>query len=509
LTARQHLAYFPALVVLGTGMRSLLPSMRKDLLLPRLGSLRARLVACVWAASLSHFVLATRTAQAIWPFSSNEAAVGTAQWWKQHKNKDAIFDAGKGYRVPGVDGYFDGDGRSIQGPVARERVIEAGEKSDEVGLIPGLDPHAQYSKMKSAVGLGPNETIARQYYMEGDRLFREKHYKAAAEKFQAAVERGPHSPIEQDAMFMVAESYYYGDRYIQARDAYDALVKEHTNTRYMDKVIDHEWAIARYWEKYEETHPDWTGTPNGWDKTRPWFDTIGHAIKTYDNIRLNDPTGPRADDAIMATANIYFSRGRYDDADYHYTLLRKEYPRSELQYEAHLLGLETKLRKYQGENYDGTPLEEAKLLVKTLNTQFVSRLPPEEKKRLANTEALVNKNIASRDFRMAGYYDRKKDYGAAKHYYTAVIEKFPDTELGQKSKERFAEIKGEPDNPSKPLGFLVDLLPENRERTRVARIPELRKGGSLNNAGTRLVETPKPGEDQTETASQPQPTTVK
>jgi outer membrane protein assembly factor BamD (BamD/ComL family) len=486
--------------------------MRKDLLLPRFGSRRARawLVSCVCAAALSFNFGAPRSARAIWPFPSNEAPVGSAQWWKKHK-ANAVFDPPNGYKVEGVEGYFDGDGRPIQGPVARERVIEAGEKTEEVGLIPGLDPHEQMNKIKSAVGLGPNEQIARQDYLEGDRLFREKNYKAAAEKFKAAVDRGPHSPIEQDAMFMVAESYFYGDRYIQARDAYDALVKEHTNTRYMDKVIEHEWAIAQYWEKYEQCHPDWPATPNGWDKTRPWFDTIGHAIKTYDNIRLNDPTGPRADDAIMATANIYFGRGRYDDADYHYSLLRKEYPRSELQYEAHLLGLEAKLRKYQGENYDGTPLEEAKVLVKNLNTQFASRLPPEEKKRLATREAWLNREVASRDFRMAGYYDRKKDYGAAKHYYASVMEKFPDTDLGQKSKERYAEIKGQPENPAKPLGFLVDLLPENRERTRVARIPELQKGGSLNNGGTRYAEQPQPAAEQTQTASQPQaePTTTR
>jgi outer membrane protein assembly factor BamD (BamD/ComL family) len=487
--------------------------MHKDFLLPRFGSLRAHfwVAMCVCVASLSICCLSPRTARAVWPFASNEAPVGSAQWWKNHKNVDAVFEPGKGYQVPGVDGYFDGDGRPIQGPVAQERVIEASEKKDDTGLIPGLDPSVQYGKIKTAVGLGPNEQVARQDYVEGDKLFRERNFSAAAEKFKAAVERGPHSAIEQDAMFMVAESYYFADRYIKARDAYDALVKEHTNTRYMDKVIEREWAIARYWEQYEQKHPDWLATPNAWDKTRPWFDTIGHAIKTYDSIRLNDPTGPRADDAIMATANIYFARGKYDDADYHYSLLRKEYPRSELQYEAHLLGLEAKLRKYQGENYDGTPLEEAKVLLKTLNTQFASKLPPDEKKRLAEKEALVNANIAARDYRMAGYYDRKKDYGAAKHYYATVIEKYPDTELGQKSRDRVAELKSEPDNPTKPLGFLVDLLPENRERTRVARIPELQKGGSLSSGGTRLVEAPKPAADQTETASQPQaqPTTVK
>ncbi len=473
--------------------------------MPRLGSPHARawILACACLAAWTLGVGSARTASALWPFSSEEAPVGSAQWWKKHKNFDAEFEVGKGYKVPGVDGYFDGDGRPIQGPVARERVIEAGEKSDEVGLIPGLDPQVQYGKLKNAVGLGPNEQVARQDYLEGYKLFNEKKYKAAAEKFKAAVDRGPNSPIEQDAMFMIAESYFYDDRYIPARDAYDALVKKHTNTRYMDKVIEHEWQIARYWEQYEQTHPDWPATPNGYDKSRPWFDTIGHAIKTYENIRLNDPTGPRADDAIMATANIYFSRGRYDDADYNYSLLRKEYPRSELQYEAHLLGLEAKLRKYQGENYDGTPLEEAKVLVKNLKTQFASKLPPEEKKRLADKEAWVNREVASRDYRMAGYYDRKKDYGAAKHYYTAVVEKFPDTELGAKSKERIAELKGEPDNPTKPLGFIVDRLPENRERTRVARIPELQKGGSLYNGGTRYAQQPSPATQETQTASQP------
>jgi outer membrane protein assembly factor BamD (BamD/ComL family) len=461
--------------------------------------------------TLSLWVASPRAARAIWPFSSKEEPVGTAQWWKGHKNVDAVFEVGKGYKVPGVDGYFDGDGRPINQPVAPERVIEAGEKKDDMGLIPELDPQVQISKMKTAVGLGPNEAIARKDYAEGYKLFTEKKYGAAAEKFKAAVDRGPHSAIEQDAMFMLAESYFYDDRYIKARDAYDALVKEHTNTRYMDKVIDHEWAIARYWEQYEQKHPDWPATPNGWDKTRPWFDTIGHAIKTYDSIRLNDPTGPRADDAIMATANIYFSRGRYDDADYHYTLLRKEYPRSELQFEAHLLGLQAKLRKYQGENYDGTPLEEAKVLVKSLNSQFGTRLSPEEKQRLTIVSAQLNKEVATRDYRMAGYYDRKKDYGAAKHYYAAVIEKYPDTELSQKSKDRVAELKGLPDDPAKPLGFLVDLLPESRERTRVARIPELKKGGSLNTGGTRYAAEPQPAADQTQTASQPQtePTTTR
>jgi outer membrane protein assembly factor BamD (BamD/ComL family) len=475
--------------------------MGKFVMMPRLGSFRALIsAAVVCAASLIICVATPRTAQAIWPFSTKDAPVGSAEWWKKHKS-DAVFVNGKGYQVAGVDGYFDGDGRPMQGPASTEHVIEAGESKSDAGLIPALDPRVQYDKVKTAVGLGPNEQIARQDYLEGYQLFRDHKYKEAAEKFSAAVSRGPHASIHQDAMFMLAESYFMGDRYIKARDAYDALVKEYSNTRFLDQVIDREWKIAQFWEKYDQRHPHYALTPNVWDKSRPWFDTLGHAIKTYDSIRLNDPTGPRADDAIMATANIYFEHGRYDDADYNYTLLRREYPRSELQFEAHLLGLQAKLRKYQGEDYDGTPLEEAKKLVKDLNSQFANRLSPEEKQRVVTTEAWLNKEIATRDYRMAAYYDKKKNYGAARIYYAEVIKKYPDTELAKQSKDRVAELKGEPDIPAKPLGFIVDHLPESRERARLAQIPELQNGG------TRLAEAPDNGD--TKVGSAPPETTTK
>jgi outer membrane protein assembly factor BamD (BamD/ComL family) len=466
--------------------------MGKCLLSPRLGMLRASavLLALVVATTCGCHSMSQSMRDAM-PFQRTAAQPGTSQWWKKQK-KNRVFDPELGYTVAGVDGYFDGDGRPMQGPVSADRVAEAaGEAPSNEGLIPGLDPRVQYGKVKEAVGLGPNEQFAQAAYLEGDRLFREKKYNKAAEKFEQAIARGPHSIVEQDARFMLAECYFFGDRYIKARDAYDELVKEHPNTRHLDAVVDREWKIARYWEQEATAHTDLPLTPNAWDKTRPWFDTIGHSIKTYENIRLNDPTGPRADDAIMATANIHFERGHFDDADYNYTLLRKEYPQSELQYEAHLLGLQAKLRKYQGEDYDGTPLEEAKTLVKQLRMQFDSRLPPEEKERLRTVEGQVNLELATRDFRMAKHYDGTKHYGAARHYYTEVVKDHPDSELASQARDRLAQIASEPDKPAKPLGAIVELFPQSSEKSRVARIPELKNGGRL--AQTPSINSPTVG----------------
>jgi TolA-binding protein len=421
-------------------------------------------------------------AHAQWPLSgmfSDPAPVGTPEWWKKNK-KNAVFELGKGWKVEGVEGFFDQDGRPMDKPVAQERVARASADptapSAEEGLIPGLDPKVQYDRVKTMVGLGPDETAAREAYSRGLTAFQAGDYGEAADEFVAAADRGRYAQLQQDAMFMVAESYYFQDRYIKARDAYDALVSKYPNTRYLDTLVEREWNIARYWEQYEDYNPDWALTANAIDKTRPWFDTIGHAIKTYDNIRLNDPTGPRADDAIMATANIHFRRGRYEDADYHYTLLRREYPRSEMQFEAHILGLQAKLRMYQGPDYDGASVVEAEKLVKQIRRQFAGRLKPEEQERLTLVEAQLKQSIALADFTMAEYFDGTKHYRAAEMYYSDVAKKYPETELAARARERIAQIADEPAEPPKRMAWLVDLAPQSRAKAQLAKIPEIQQG---------------------------------
>jgi outer membrane protein assembly factor BamD (BamD/ComL family) len=432
---------------------------------------------------------------------------GTPEWWKKHQYTDATFEAGKGYSVPGVDGYYDDRGRRLDRPPANgaEPIptprLDGKDAEEETGLLPGLDPRVAYGKVKTAVGLGPNDQAAHKLFLEGEGYFQEKYYKKAAKKYEEAADRAVDMRLKEDSMFMAAESYFFDDRYIPARDAYNALADKYPSTRYLDKLIDREWAIAQYWEHYEEHSPDWTGTPNGWDKTRPWFDTIGHAIKTYDNIRMNDPTGPRADDAIMATAGIYFREGKYEDADYHYTLLRREYPRSEFQFEAHLLGLQSKLRKYQGEDYDGTPLEEAQQLVTQLRRNFANQLSPEERDRLKVVSAQLTEQQATRTMRMAQYYDGTKHYGAAKGYYAEVIKKYPDTDLAKTARDRVAVIASEPDAPAKRLAWVVEAFPKSKEHAALAKVPEIKNG-------TLIARAQAPADD-TQTAAQGSPTTTK
>ncbi len=406
--------------------------------------------------------------------SPTAASPGTASWWKSNRRKAELVP-GQGFRVPGVPGFFDQNGNPMDAPIAEESLVfDEGKEKEEVGILPGLDPKTQYAKAKKIIGFGPNRERARIAYNKGLELYGEKRYAAAAKRFQEAADRASGTTIEAQSLYQLAECHFFDNKYIAARDAYVQLLDKHPNSGKVDSVVEKLWAIGQYWEKYESFSPDWPITPNLVDKKRPTFDTLGHAIKTYENIQLYDPTGPRADDAIMATAGIYFRMERFSDADQYYRLLRREYPRSDFQFEAHLLGLRTKLALYQGPNYDGTSLEGAKKLAKQLRTQFSGRLTSEERERLKQTQAEVARAIAERDMQMARHYENTEHYGSAKFYYAQVASKNADTSLAGEARERLAELSGLPEIPEERFSWLIDMFPENPERTRVARVPELR-----------------------------------
>ena len=321
-----------------------------------------------------------------------------------------------------------------------------------------LSPNNIVKNVKKAAGLGPDEGLARKLLDEGKTLYEQKKYSEAAKKYKSAAGRWPDSVLEEDALFWLAECYFFADEYPKAQDAYDNLLKEYDNSRYLDTVASRLFSIGRYWEQLEAAHAHWPVSPNLTDKERPWFDTFGNALKAYETIRMKDPTGRLADDSIMATANAYFAKGRYEDAAYYYDLLRKEYPRSEHQLQAHVLGLQSKLRVYQGNLYDGTPLSEADQIAEQTLTQFRDQLGPEQV-RVAQARDNILEQKAERDWVMAQYYDRKKEFGAARAYYQYLIKDYPLTQAAHKARARLDQIRNEPDRPPNRFKWLTDAFP--------------------------------------------------
>ena len=332
------------------------------------------------------------------------------------------------YEVPGGPaGPPPGYSRPAQSdPIVVAPVSVKKSDDDDEWDISHLAPDYTWKKMKEAIGWGADEKLAKEAYDRGQALFRDKKYDEAAAEFYTATWRWPDSTMEEDAMFLMAESYFFADNYGKAQDTLTNLLKAHDNTRYMDTIVARLFAIGTFWEQLDLQTHHWPMTPNMTDKTQPLFDTIGNALACYSLVWTHDPTGPLADAALFRVANAHFRRGEWEDAADHYKLLRNNHPKSKYQKDAHLLEIQARLRIYQGPLYSVVPLKEAQEIADQTLRQFPGQLGPEEQ-RVRETVARMVEQRAEREWAMAQYYDNKAEYRAAREYYKVIQEKYPKT----------------------------------------------------------------------------------
>jgi outer membrane protein assembly factor BamD (BamD/ComL family) len=332
------------------------------------------------------------------------------------------------------------------------------EEKEMVELPLGLNnlaPSKISQNLKKMIGRGPDEALARQELAEGERLFAARQFGDAVGHFKKAAMRWPDSSIEEDALFHLGECYFFLDRYPKANDSYARLIKKYGTTRHLDLVMKRQYATAKFWQELDRAKPSYL--PNLYDDTRPWWDTEGEALATYESVWLNDPTGPLADDSVMATANAHFLKGRYRDASDYFDQLRTKHPQSEHQYDAHLLGLQSTLRSYQGSGYDGVELVNAEKLISQTLTQFPDKVG-EERERLLETRRLVKDQKAQRDWDVGQHYDKLKYYRAAKFYYDGILKDYPDTQYAGMARQRIEEIKDLPPMPANRFEWLTNLF---------------------------------------------------
>ncbi|MDO4550523.1 MAG: outer membrane protein assembly factor BamD [Planctomycetia bacterium] len=314
---------------------------------------------------------------------------------------------------------------------------------------------------KKLRGLDPNEDAAIIAFNEGIKFFDEGKYDEAVKKFYIADERWPDSALQEDAIFMCAESAFFAKRYSRAQRYYEKLLKKYEASRYLDYVSPRLFLIGRYWDQMDQVH-NYRGMKffNFTDKERPTTDTYGNCLKAYKAIALHDSRGLWADHALMAAANAEYLRGNYESASFTYDQLIKDYPQSKHVLQACELNLSAKLLMYEGPAYDAKCLEDAEEIIERLMTQFTSRLSSQQKDKLRNTQRQIVEAKAERDMYFAKFYEKKRQYKAARFYYQVLIEDYPQTQAAVHAKERYAVIKDYRDEPPDYFAWLKKIFPE-------------------------------------------------
>ena len=305
---------------------------------------------------------------------------------------------------------------------------------------------------------------------------------AAAGEFKRLARRYPDTEIEQDCLFLHAESLYAQDRLAPAQDAYDTLLDRYPGTRHIDVVSKRQFETARRWLGFPEVvrksdvrpvsyaAADLTPAPtpakkeperpfdlsyavplvpNFVDKSRPLFDTKGRAMQALKSVWMNDPTGQYADDALMLTASHHLRRGDNMEADRVYEILRKEYPESPYLEDAYVLGSHARAVVWQGAQYDDAALEESRAL-----KESTLRLFPDSPQRTQIREELakMGEAAAERDWALVTLYRKKGKDAAVAIYCQKMLTDHPGSKYAAEARRLYDVLPASAKAHLPPLG---------------------------------------------------------
>lgn len=354
----------------------------------------------------------------------------------------------------------------------------------------------------------------------------------AREKPAEDLYAGYGDPIEEDALFMVAQSQFAQEKYSWAQDSYGSLLEKYPSTRHLDSVTRRLFHIAQVWLEVPVAAPgendvelvshqpdgtetpnievrsgpgSWPVTPNLVDRTRPLFDTDGRALQALEAIWRHDAAGPLADDALMLQATYYHRKGDYVEAARLYKLVRDQYPDSQHFQDAFLLGSHVTLASYTGPEYEGNTLEEARDLKQTARQMFVN-LNDEQKQRLDSELSRIAEAEVERLWTRVEFYRWKNQPASVALYCNKIISDFPESPYAERARELLAEQQGRDGGAATPL--LSDGAPPSAPGT-FGSLPETEpeRGGFLDRFLRRADEPPElqpvePESSEPETAAE-------
>jgi len=321
-----------------------------------------------------------------------------------------------------------------------------------------LDPTRLGEHMKRWVGLGPSEEKAKKYFQEGLNLMQAEKFGKAADSFEWAAYYAPKTILEEDARYHAAECYYRSGRNYDAAQQYKRIIMDFPSSQYKSEVIKNLYEIAKTWIKQTEKKASYV---NVTDKSRPTFDTFGHAKGALETIYINCPRDPLADDSVYLLAVSYMRRAskvqgdvNYEHAAECFKQLRDFYPNSE--YIVDAMRWEAVCHKYAslGADYDAGQINQAGEIADQLLQQHATRLDSDAQNEILQVRNDVTESKAEKLWVTGQFYDVRKEYRAARLQYELLIEKFPSTKYAERAAKRIEQIR---DLPPEPVSTLAKI----------------------------------------------------
>ncbi|HUN79972.1 MAG TPA: outer membrane protein assembly factor BamD [Phycisphaerae bacterium] len=277
---------------------------------------------------------------------------------------------------------------------------------------------------------GGDLAIARAYLAKAE-------YKKAREAFALWFKVWPDSPHRPEALFYAAETEVSavdedprGGDLFKAYDWLQELLQGWPGSELADRALRKELIIAEMILFKNRKHKVWKGTL--------WLSATDEALTMLDKIIDDLARGtPIAEQALRLKADYHYQAGEFEEAEIAYSRLNKDFPRGRYQKIALLRSGESALGRFPGVNFDEADLLEAEVYFKDFSTRY-----PQDSEPYAVPQKLgrITESRAEKDYTVARYYERVKQYKAAAFYYRQVDKRYPSTTWAIQARERLIAL---------------------------------------------------------------------
>jgi outer membrane protein assembly factor BamD len=281
-------------------------------------------------------------------------------------------------------------------------------------------------------GEGEVEANSKAQLVKAQKLEKEKSFEQAAIAYRMLVKTWPLSPNAAEAQYHYAKCLLEFGEPIKAFKEFQNTIENYPDTPYFNDILQNQYEIGNLFLSGERLRV-WS---------IPTFPSMDKTVEIYETVIKN---GPYSDIAPLAQMKIGFAREKqknYKSAIEAYENLIRKYPNSDLVDDAQFQIGFAYMAASTAADYDQTATRRAI----TAFQDYLTRYPKSEKieQAQANIDRLRTEQARGL-FNIARYYDWKNESTSAMIYYNEVIQKYPESDLARRAKERVEQLSGGPD----------------------------------------------------------------
>ncbi len=261
-------------------------------------------------------------------------------------------------------------------------------------------------------------------------FYNSKNYKKAIDEFNKLLNTYPRAREAPEAQFYIGMSLENQDKLYEAFKAYQKVVERYPFSERSPEIVEKQYHIGEKLLEGSTKHKTILQTVSGGD-----YDVVD----IFRNVIKNAPYGQYAAPSQYKIGLYLQEKEMYQESRDEFEKVVNDYPDSEWAKAAQFQIAQVDARRSSSSQYDQ---KVTKAAVDEFS-DFVKENPDAELSHKAQNQIHdLREKEAHNSFLIANFYEKQKNFKAAKIYYAAVVDKYKNTKWAVKALTKIQQLEG-------------------------------------------------------------------